>query len=593
MRGCNMLSKAPLRANRGPQPRRIISIIFLRMTKVLLLNLPGGRAPTDYPPVAVSRVIEGLDPALGCEAYFLNNDLLRPSFEEILAKCREFKPQVIGFSAILTPTYKYLKDLSLFLKKEYPAAVQVLGGEMSAIHHLVLRGSAVDFCVLGQSEPAFSSLIAALQKRGFDISDKAAFRAIPGLAFLDAGELRLTGEQAAHGANATRQINYALLSRFTDIGQYIHAVGGRYYRDRINPGEIDGFFSLFRKENLARNLATVFSSKGCVGRCSFCHRFFKGYQVIDFEAVTGYIKELAQEHNVGMVLFQVEDFGSDAAATDRLVDFLKTTGLNWAAPAVRARTAKDEVFRKWKEAGCVNVNFGIESGSQKMLDVMDKMTKVEENLAAIRLCNKHRLATIISLLIGMPGETEETIEETIASLSTVIPDDMDLVYEISINFYQAVPCTQGYDFARLTGLIGTSPEEEERYIEGLHEAAANEIGHYLNFTDYEKEEVLYWKDYIVLELLSAYLKKHGVIAVLRRKRLKRFYYAALYRLLPKPVRKFLLKYLIIIKHFGIGSLPGLLRRKFFSPRPRRFALADRPLRLINQDLREGKPWPSA
>jgi radical SAM superfamily enzyme YgiQ (UPF0313 family) len=406
---------------------------------------------------------------------------------------------------------------------------------------------------------------------------------------MDAGEPFFSGEEQA--PETIRQINYDLLAKFTDISHYIHKVDGRYFRDRIGPGEIEDFFALLNPDNLKKNMATAFASKGCVGRCTFCHRYFKGYRVIEEAVVTDYIRHVAAGHNVGLLLFQEEDFGSDAAATAKITGFLKQSGLNWTASAVRAKTATEETLRTWKGSGCVNVNFGIESCSQKMLEVIEKGVRVEDNLNALRLCNKYRIATIISLVLGMPGETEDTIEETISNLASVIPDDISLVYEISINFFQAVPGTAGYEFAKHMGVIDSSLSGEEKYIEGLHNAGANDISHYLNFTDYEKEEVLYWINYILLELFSAYLGKHGVLKVLKRKKAKRFYYAAAYRLLPRRARKFLLKYYTVVKHYGISGLLDLLKRKLFFKRPEVYSGINRSLRLINKDFEAGKICP--
>lgn len=553
--------------------------------KLLLLNLPSGQTPTDYPPVAISRVIEGLDPALGCEARFVNLDLLRPPLKELLAEIRDFAPEVIGFSAILTPSYKYLKELSLALRREFPALVQVMGGEMCVIRDLVLRNTAVDFCVVGQAEPAFSALLKALAERGYSPADKAPFRGIRGLAFMDAGSPRFTGEETH--PEPVRQINYDILGKFTDLGHYIHGVEGPYYRNRIERGEIEDFYALLKPGNLGKNVVTVFASKGCVGRCTFCHRYYKGYKVMDVEGVIASIKEVAASRDAGLLLFQEENFGSDRAATRRLTAFLRESGLNWAATAVRARTVNEETLREWREAGCVHVNFGIEAGSQKMLDVMEKMATVEDNLNALRLCNRHRVATIISLVIGMPGETEATIDETIDNLAKALPDDVALPYEISINFFQAVPGTEGYRFAQAAGLVPTDSAGEEKYIEGLHEAGAAEIDQYLNFTDYEKEELLYWKDYIQLELLAAYLRKNGLRRTLGHKKSRRWRRAAVYGLFPRPLRRFLLKYFVMRRQYGADGVARLLWRKIFSPRRTNYSAIDRSLRLINAE-RNGK-----
>lgn len=551
------------------------------MIKVLLLNLPSGKIPTDYPPVAISRVIEGLDPALGCEASFLNLDLLRPSFAELKTKVAAFGPQVIGISAILTPSYKYLKELSRFLKQEFPAAVQVMGGEMCVIKELVLKNSAVDFCVVGQAEPAFSALLRVLSENNFSAAAKQPFRGIKGLAFLDGGAPVFTGEETH--PDPVRQINYSLLARFTDLNHYIHGVEGPYYRNRIDAEEIGDFYALLKPENLSRNIVTVFASKGCVGRCTFCHRYFRGYKVMDADGVIDSIRRITAERNAGMLLFQEENFGTDRAATRKLTAYLKESGHNWAATAVRARTVSDEIMREWREAGCAHINFGIESGSQKMLDVMEKLTSVQENIAALRLCNKYSVATIISLVIGMPGETERTIDETIDSLASALPENVALPYEVSINFFQAVPGTEGYKFAQAAGLIPTDPAGEEKYIEGLHEAGAAEIDQYLNFTDHEKEEVLYWKDYIQLELLAAYLKQNGKERTLAHKKSRRWRRAAVYALLPRPLRRTLLKYFVILRHYGAGGLASLLARKLFNPRQPKYSGINRSLRLMNAE----------
>ncbi|MDD5473274.1 MAG: hypothetical protein PHU34_03895 [Candidatus Methanoperedens sp.] len=87
------------------------------MTNILLMNIPSGPSPTDYPPVGISRVIEGINPDLNCNLSFFDLDYYRPSFEEIKNKIQSFSPQIIGFSAILTPAYSYLKELSIFIKK--------------------------------------------------------------------------------------------------------------------------------------------------------------------------------------------------------------------------------------------------------------------------------------------------------------------------------------------------------------------------------------------------------------------------------------------------------------------------------------------
>jgi radical SAM superfamily enzyme YgiQ (UPF0313 family) len=65
------------------------------------------------------------------------------------------------------------------------------------------------------------------------------------------------------------------------------------------------------------------------------------------------------------------------------------------------------------ESGCRTLCFGIESGSQKMLDLMKKDITVEENLKAIKIAQEANLTTIGYFILGFPGETKQTIQESI------------------------------------------------------------------------------------------------------------------------------------------------------------------------------------
>lgn len=557
------------------------------MTKILLMNIPAGPFPSDYPPVAISRVMEGIDPSLGCEVSFLNLDLYRPSLDSIGESIARFAPDIIGISAMLTPSYAYLKKLSNYIEERFPSIIQVLGGQMNVIANIILLKTRINFCVIGESEPAFSSLIEKLVESDFGIDDPAEFAGIKGLVFLSGGKPFFTGYGPEDSGAGTRQFNYRLISRFSSLDNYIHRVDGQYFKVRLANSDINGLFSLFRPENMEKNLSTVFTSKGCVNRCTFCHRFTKGYKVLGGEDVIAYIEALRVEHNVGLLLFSEENFGNHRKATAKLVEYLKGSGLNWAAPAVRVKSVNEEILKSWKEAGCVHVNFGIESLSQKILDVMEKNSTVEENLAAIRLCFRLKLFTVIGLVIGMPGETEDTIEETIRNLSSAVPDDIDFPFEVYVNFVQAIPGTPVYEYARKMGLIGNTLDEEERYIESLHDVDANEIGHYLNFTDYEKEELAYWKYYISMELITAYIRKNGYSKVFRKKKTRPYRIGLAYSIIPKPLRKFILKYALLVRHFGVKGLVATMMRKIrkgLASEGDRFVGVNRSLRKVNSEM---------
>ncbi|PIR18594.1 MAG: hypothetical protein COV48_06655, partial [Elusimicrobia bacterium CG11_big_fil_rev_8_21_14_0_20_64_6] len=361
-------------------------------------------------------------------------------------------------------------------------------------------------------------------------------------------------------------------------------VTGQRFRKSFNKTEMENFWTHIHPENRHKRICQVSASIGCVAKCTFCHRFYKGYTAADPQSIIDYIEEMVRKYDIGTVNFWEENWGSNKAATKQIVAYLKSRRLNWIAGATRVSTIDEDTIRDWKEAGCIQIGFGIETGSQKILDTMEKKTTVEQNVRALQYCYKYKLITCVLVLLGMPGETDETVDETIRNLSAALPEDIQIPYDMAINFFQAIPGTPGYEYAIRVGMIGPTLDDEERYLEGLYDVDASSIKHYLNFTDYETEEVAYWRPYVLLELTTAYMRKHGLLNCLRERKAPRYRYALVYMSFPRPVRRFLLKYLTVLWTFGVSGLASLLYRKAFHPRPNRFAKVANSLRKINLEM---------
>ncbi|MDA2928585.1 radical SAM protein, partial [Acidobacteria bacterium AH-259-O06] len=185
---------------------------------------------------------------------------------------------------------------------------------------------------------------------------------------------------------------------------------------------------------------------------------------------------------------------------------------------VRTRTVTPESLQHWRRNGCTKVYYGIESGSQTMLDVMEKNTMVEANINALKWTYEAGLGTIVQLVIGMPGETDRTIYETIDFLKTIsrysfsgddnsYPSDL-----ISINYAQALPGTPLYEYAREHGFIGKTLEEEEKYLLKISDTDAYKEDHFINYTGQPLLKVLMWR-YFMLAKLDAYFLKQRKMKV--------------------------------------------------------------------------------
>jgi radical SAM superfamily enzyme YgiQ (UPF0313 family) len=105
-----------------------------------------------------------------------------------------------------------------------------------------------------------------------------------------------------------------------------------------------------------------------------------------------------------------------------LCDALEGKNIRWICYARADDLARPGVVERMLAAGCQQVQVGIESGNQKILDNMQKQCTVEKNLTALKICRDKGLSTVITVIIGYPGETPETIGETLQHLREGRPD---------------------------------------------------------------------------------------------------------------------------------------------------------------------------
>jgi hypothetical protein len=152
----------------------------------------------------------------------------------------------------------------------------------------------------------------------------------------------------------------------------------------------------------------------------------------------------------------------------------------------------------------------MESGSQKMLNIMEKKTSVEQNLNTLKWLAEHGVETRLQLIIGMPGETPETIEET-ADLTQYFVErsPSNNPNNMNINFAQGYPGTPLYETIRRKGFIGSTLEDEENRLLEIAHRNASDGEQYINLTAYPHLMLENWYIYICNRTRMAYIKKWG------------------------------------------------------------------------------------
>lgn len=470
--------------------------------KILLCNIALRNKPDPFPPVACTTLFNLLK-KIGYEPYFYDIDSLRPSAEEMREFFRKGQFDVVGISAVVSTGYKYTKDLTGIIREVSPKTQIIVGGNLAAAYEVLLRRCRVDLCVIGEGEKVLPCIVECLKKYGDVKSAALELAKIKGVAFLNPdGTSNFTGHAESVRSDEIEEPDYDILSVFSNIEHYIS-----------DPMTRDDFTCDPRSRQPVRQgkkMATIFTSKGCINRCTFCHRWIKGYRVIPLEKVVSAIRHLADKYNVGFFLISDECFGEDREWLERFIAAVKPMDILFQVGGARVSLVKKDptLIARLKEAGLTTIYFGIESGSDKILSVMGKNATRSENLAALRICGQAGVYTVIQLVIGMPGENDHTVNETIEFIKNAT-EELPSRPLVAVNYLQTLPATPCYDFLRRKGLLSKEVEDEERYLLKVSDMNASDFRQYVNVSEEPLPKVKLWRTKIYYLPLIHWLKLHG------------------------------------------------------------------------------------
>lgn len=168
------------------------------------------------------------------------------------------------------------------------------------------------------------------------------------------------------------------------------------------------------------------TSRGCPYKCAFCglstmHKLGAGVKIADASIVKIHLEIIKNILKVNSISFQDDIFTMNKARLYSILETTKEHHINFRCMG-RAGLDTEEVYKKLAESGCEQLSWGIESGSQRILDKMNKRVKVGDNYSVIQWAKKYGITTRAFFIIGFPGETEQTIRETKQFIIDADPD---------------------------------------------------------------------------------------------------------------------------------------------------------------------------
>jgi len=206
---------------------------------------------------------------------------------------------------------------------------------------------------------------------------------------------------------------------------------------------------------------TYTTSRGCPFQCHFCglakmHELGFGVRMAEPEIVYSHLKRLKEEFGIERINFQDDIFTFNQKRLFRMLELIKLLGIKFRCMG-RAGYDTKEVYKRLADAGCVQVAYGIESGSQYILDRMKKQVTVEDNYNVIRWAKECKIVSRAFFMIGFPGETEKTIEETKQFIINADPD------QIFVSNFIPYPGTKIGDCPEKFGIIKVYKDYDQYY----------------------------------------------------------------------------------------------------------------------------------
>jgi len=332
----------------------------------------------------------------GHEVEIYDANALRPEPRQIKRFLRSKKWDIIGLSGLIT-TYEFQKRLAELIKETHPEAFLVSGGGLAtSVPDMAMDTILVDALCIGEGEITIAKLASTLEREG-DLAQ------IDGLIWRNGDEI-IKNKPRANIA----EMDSIPLPAWDLLPMKVYLKNPIWGSSALNSSDFPEGISTGRSMN-------IISSRGCPHRCNFCYHLF-GRGKFRFRSASNIIEEirrLVSEYEVDFIGFVDDNFMASPRRAVEFCEMLKAEPyrIHWGCHG-RVDSARPELLATMRGAGCIWIGYGIESGSQKILDAMGKNTTVKAAEEAIRATREADIYANTTFIYGYPGEDEKTIQET-------------------------------------------------------------------------------------------------------------------------------------------------------------------------------------
>ena len=347
-----------------------------------------------------------------------------PHWEREFRDALSERPICLGVTCMTGPQILRAIEASQAAKELHPGLPVVWGGiHASLLPEQTLRHPAIDAVVVGEGEASFTDLVRALED-GRPLSDVA------GIVYkTEEGRAWATGERPFIDLDKEPPLSYHLLD-----------------------------MDLYRRRMFGVDHVTFNSSRGCLFRCAFCwdpvmHK--RKWRAMEPETVLDHLQRIIRDHGIRGFLFTDDHFFIDLRRARGIIEGIVRLDLDITISKLQIRA--DTICRMDTEfldlmvrAGVKRFTVGIESGSQRVLDLIKKDMTVEQAIEANRKLAPYPIIPLYLFMMGMPTETPDELRQSIVLAERMIEENPKAAK--TFNIYTPYPGTELYGIALDRGL---------------------------------------------------------------------------------------------------------------------------------------------
>lgn len=359
-------------------------------------------------------------------------------------KIIDFNPDLAGI-VCWTFTRSQVWKTAKIIKKILPKTKIIIGGQHATfLPEQTMEAADADFLVLGEGEITIVELIDS-------IGNNKDFSKVKGIAYRDKNKIVITPQRPF--------IPNLDIIPFPDYSDF----------------NLDNYFGL-TGAGLGRRAAGIITSRGCPYDCLYCSSkeyWTKKWRYRSTENILSEIEYLYFDLEVRALTFYDDNFTISKERAIRVCQGIieRKLDLKWISIA-SVRSVDKEILMWMKRAGCYELQYGVESGSPKILENINKGQTIEQIKNAFKWTKDAGMNAIAYLFVGAPGETAETVDETISLMREISPNQ-----EPNSGILWILPGTKIYQISKEQGIISddTWVKKNDEFIYYTGEYSVDEL----------------------------------------------------------------------------------------------------------------------